>query len=450
MQAKNSHLFACRGTEKSFGIIFLRAVTCILILMLAINVYAQESCDSVRIHFRQGHTEIDTTLHDNRKALEQAMAWLSDDNVSGAVRFIRLVTVIGGASPEGGIAVNHRLSEQRAQHWFDYLSHYHTLPDSLRHTAFLGRDWTGLLRLTKASDKVPYKTEVVTLLYEIIDRIARSGRDSEENLVRLKRLQGGIPYMWLYKNLFPELRGSTLYICYDRMICPIETDSAICLPDSIIPMKVTTTFRSDTLPGTEVVMAASEKKESKPFCMAIKTNLLYDALLVSNIGAEFYLGRNWSVAGNWMYAWWKNDRKHNYWRTYGGDIGLRYWFGLKAKEKTLTGHHFGLYGQLFTYDFELGGRGYMGGKTGGTLWDKMNYAAGVEYGYSHPIARRLNLDFTLGIGYWGGTYHEYLPQDGHYVWQATKRRQWFGPTKTEISLVWLLGRENVNRKGGRQ
>ena len=59
----------------------------------------------------------------------------------------------------------------------------------------------------------------------------------------------------------------------------------------------------------------------------------------------------------------------------------------------------------------------MGGKPGGTLWDKMNWAAGVEYGYSLPVARRLNIDFTIGVGYWGGTYHEYKPVDDCYVWQ---------------------------------
>ena len=90
----------------------------------------------------------------------------------------------------------------------------------------------------------------------------------------------------------------------------------------------------------------------------------------------------------------------------------------------------------------------MGGKPGGTLWEKMNYAAGLEYGYSLPIASRLNLDFAIGVGYWGGTYYEYLPIDDCYVWQATKQHKWFGPTKAEITLVWLLGRGHHNLKKG--
>ena len=58
------------------------------------------------------------------------------------------------------------------------------------------------------------------------------------------------------------------------------------------------------------------------------------------------------------------------------------------------------------------------------------------------------MDFTVGIGYLGGEYKEYLPIDNCYVWQATKHRHWFGPTKAEVSLVWLLGRGNYNEKKG--
>lgn len=90
----------------------------------------------------------------------------------------------------------------------------------------------------------------------------------------------------------------------------------------------------------------------------------------------------------------------------------------------------------------------MGGKPGGTLWEKMNYAVGLEYGYSLPVTRRLNLDFVISVGYWGGEYHKYAPIGDCYVWKETRQRHWFGPTKAEISLVWLIGRDYCNKKGG--
>lgn len=199
------------------------------------------------------------------------------------------------------------------------------------------------------------------------------------------------------------------------------------------------------------IVLETEPQVCSPFYMAVKTNLLYDALLVPNIGVEFYVDKGFSVGGNWMYAWWNRNSRHYYWRIYGGELAIRKYFNRTTEGSPLNGHHIGIYGQVFTYDFETGGHGYMGGKPGGTLWEKMNYSAGLEYGYSLPITRRLNLDFVIGVGYWGGTYYEYLPTDNHYVWQATKQRRWFGPTKAEMSLVWLLGNGNYNaKKGGKR
>ena len=75
----------------------------------------------------------------------------------------------------------------------------------------------------------------------------------------------------------------------------------------------------------------------------------------------------------------------------------------------------------------------------------------MESGYSLPVTRRLNLDFTLGIGYLGGKYYKYTPADGCYVWQETKQRHYFGPSKLEVSLVWLIGHGNINKgKGGKK
>jgi hypothetical protein len=46
----------------------------------------------------------------------------------------------------------------------------------------------------------------------------------------------------------------------------------------------------------------------------------------------------------------------------------------------------------------------------------------------------------------GGEYMKYVPMDGHYVWQSTMKRHYFGPTKAEASLVWIM---DFN-KGGRK
>jgi len=174
-----------------------------------------------------------------------------------------------------------------------------------------------------------------------------------------------------------------------------------------------------------------------PFNLALKSNLLYDALLVPNLGAELYVGKNISISFTWMHAWWKTDRRHYYWRTYGGELEVRKWFGTKAAQR-LNGHHAGLYAGSLTYDFELGRRG--------NLSDRWTRHFGLSYGYSWRIAPYLNLDCSIGIGYLTGRYKEYLPVDGCYVWQATKNRHWVGPTKAEVSLVWLIMQDLRHRK----
>ena len=429
-----------------FRNLYLRLFKVILLSFLSCSVLfvsAQETRDSVKIYFHKGRTEIDLSLRDNRRSLEKISRRILEYRPDTAFSICKIM-VVGAASPEGSIELNRRLSELRAKRLFDHVCGYSPLPDTLKTSVFVGRDWRGLLRLVENDPGMPGKSETVELLQGIVSEVEASG-NGENKINELKRLRYGIPYRYMYRNLFPDLRASCLYIWYESKRKSFPAMQVIShLHDTLyLPCKLSPF-------GGETGGFQSGEKHG-PFYMAVKTNMLYDALLVPNIGVEFYVGKNWSLAGNWMYAWWKSDRHHNYWRLYGGDLEVRRWFGRKASEKPLAGHHIGLYGRIFTYDFETGGTGYMGGKPGGTLWDKMNYSVGLEYGYSLPVARRLNLDFVIGVGYWGGEYHKYAPIDGHYVWKETRRRHWFGLTEAEISLVWLLGRGNYNeKKGGRQ
>lgn len=183
--------------------------------------------------------------------------------------------------------------------------------------------------------------------------------------------------------------------------------------------------------------------------VALRTNVIYNALLVPNLGVDFCLGKGWTLGGSGMYAWWSNDARHRYRRVCGIEATVRKYFGTPRGGNVLTGHHLGIYGQLLTYDLEYGDKGYMGGRPGGRPWEDPSYGGGLEYGYSLPAGRRMNIDFSIGVGYLGGTYHVYRPIDGHYVWQETRMRHWFGPTRAELSLVWLLGGGSA-AKGGRR
>ena len=400
--------------------------------------------DSVKIFFRQGKINLDPTLSDNQWALNRIADTLRSNYADSAYQ-LRKILVVGAASPEGSPGINRWLSEKRADVLFNHLSKYATLPDSLKSSRFIGPDWMGLLKLAKHDPLLPFREETLSLLSQIAGE-AEAGIGTQSNRQgsqpeRIRTLRGGIPYQYMYKKYFPSLRASQLFLWYNRVYKPLIPST---MPEwKIVKLSVDTTITSDSIHIEPILIEPGQPR--KLHYVALRMNMLYDALLMPNIGCEMYLGKSWSVAANWLYGWWKTDRRHWYWRAYGGDIAVRKWLGKAAEEKPLTGHHIGIYAQIFTYDFEMGSRGYMGGKPGGTIWNKMNLAMGAEYGYSLPIARKLNIDFSLGMGYWGGIYHEYKPRNHYYVWQATKERRWIGPTKLEVSLVWLLGHGNANR-----
>lgn len=367
---------------------------------------SEQRRDSVKIWFRQSKINLVPNLHNNRENLESATKRL-DSICSDPFRYrLRSVQFIGAASPEGSIRFNRWLSEQRAATLTYYLKHYVSFPDSLVTFSYLGRDWQGLKQRVLADPNVPRQDQVLKLL------------DSKpEPLEELKRTQA---YPYLYAKHFPELRAASLVLEYDYytplLWAGLDTEA-----QALSTLKPTPPLQ-----------------KSKPLChfwMDIRSNLLYDAVLAPNIGADFYLGNHYSLGFNYKYAWLKDDSRHIYWRDYGGDLNIKYWFGKLAEEKPFQGHHVGLYAQAFTYDFEFGGKGVLGGLPGGTLLDDYSIILAADYGYSLPLTEKLNLDFCIGAGYMSGIFREYHPEDGCYVWDATKKQHYFGITKLEISLV---------------
>ncbi len=236
----------------------------------------------------------------------------------------------------------------------------------------------------------------------------------------------------------------------DTLPQPLPEDS---LPQPLPEDTLQPLLQADTLPPLLQEDTLPQPQEMVPY-MALRTNLLYDAVLIPNIGLEVALGDHWSLAADWFYNWIHSDEKHLYWQGYGGYLSLRYYFllpnsrdnttTLSTAEQRLTGHHVGIYGLGMTYDVEFGGRGYQAARFG--------FGGGIEYGYSLPVAPSLTLDFNLGVGFQGGEYKVYQPTDdgtGHYVWLATRKRRWWGPTKAEISLKWLLSAPQEKKGGDR-
>ena len=420
--------------------------------------------DSAEIRFRTSGSGLDFDRDTNGAKLETLKKRIHDMPSADTSLFISSLRIIGSTSPEGSADYNRLLSKKRAEAVYDYLTESVSLPDSITNIEFPGRNWKGLFNLVVSDRAVPSRSEVLALLREAVTDSELSTAASNQLLYRLKKLENGEPYLYMYRRLFPALRASYVYVEYEKRpnlksdckefeiidtVSLQPVDSVVTKSEETGPT-VCPTIDAGYLSSPDLsIYIDTDTDAKKTFYMDIRTNMLYDIAAVPNIGAEFYVGKNISVYGNWMYGWWDNDARHRYWRIYGGELGARLWLGRKAHAKPLSGHHIGVYGGLLTFDFEWGDTGYMGGLPGGTLWDRSLVNAGIEYGYSLPVSNRLNIDFSIGLGYLGGYYIKYFPFDNEYYRQKEYKLRFFGPTKLEVSLVWLIGRGNHNnRKGG--
>lgn len=411
----------------------------LLILLFSCSIFAasaqtKSKADTLEVYFHQGKHYWDPNFKDNAVRMEAFANRITSFLQDTTIHRIKHIHIVAGASPEGYLKFNKNLSANRAKTMRKVLKSYVSLPDSMIVEDSRGVNWEGLKELVAASD-MEYRDEVLHILHTAPEFL----NNREVRKLRLMYLRNGEPWKYMYEHYYPLLRSFNMQIIFEWELLQKEPVKSIEPMPKPEPQPLTTVHPE---PNLDVVFPVIIEDPLPPFYMAAKTNMLYDAALVPNVGLEFYLGKGFTISGNWMYAWWDN-RDANWWhRIYGGDLEVRKYFGGLASLKPLQGWHAGLYAQIVTYDFEMGARGYLG--------DRWSWGAGASMGYSLPIKPRLNLDFTLGIGYLGGKYKEYLPFDDCDVWQSTKYRNWIGPTKAEISLVWLIGRGNVNifKKGG--
>jgi hypothetical protein len=391
------------------------------------------------VEFRVGSAKLEPSFSDNAACISNIIDYLHSVQADSSLA-IANVTFSGTASLEGSYEVNRRLADRRRSALEDVVRETVDIPDSIitRDTDYI--NWDALSRWV-ANSETPCREDVLQIISRPGEMICYNpARTIDSRILDIKSLCDGNAWRYICDNYFPTMRSAAciLVTVADRKptvprVEPVAVDTVAAIaPEVEVEELYADTLATVSADDEPVDDAADDEivDNRQSVHNAFKTNLLYDA--------DIHLGNNWSLDINWMYAWWKCDHRHYYWRTYGGDVALRKWFGSKANEKPLQGHHIGIYGQMLTYDFELGGRGY--------LCPLFSFAAGVEYGYSLPIGKHLNIDFNIGLGRLTGKYKEYLPEDGCYVWQCTKNRRWIGPTKLEIALVWLVGHNNYNKR----
>lgn len=168
------------------------------------------------------------------------------------------------------------------------------------------------------------------------------------------------------------------------------------------------------------------------------TNVLYDLAMLPSLSVEVGLADRLSLVGSATYGSMEGWPWRQGVRMGTADVELRRW--LKGSETMQRGHHVGAYVAAYHYDILSGDTGWQA---------RFNWGMGCSWGYRMPLGSSLALDFGLGLGYVGGSYKKYEVSNDvyrHNVWKADRTRYYFGPTKAEVSLIWIIG--SANRKGG--
>ena len=139
---------------------------------------------------------------------------------------------------------------------------------------------------------------------------------------------------------------------------------------------------------------------------AVKTNALYLATATPNVGLEVALGERWTFEAEGGYNPWTFDKEKNmkakHWLV---SPEFRYWFC-----NSFQGHFIGINGNYT--QFNVGAlpvpvhEAFISlNQTQEQNLEKSRVegwavGAGLTYGYAFPIARRWNIEFTAGFGYW--------------------------------------------------
>lgn len=171
--------------------------------------------------------------------------------------------------------------------------------------------------------------------------------------------------------------------------------------------------------------------------IGIKSNLLSDAFLNINLGAEVGLAPKWTMDVSGQFNAW--DLSHNRrWKHWALQPEARYWLCDR-----FAGHFFGLH--LHGGQYNVGGFNgminFLGSdarKLENSRYQGWFAGAGVAYGYAWVLGRHWNLEAELGFGYSYTRYDRFRCAGCGKRVEVNVPHHYVGITKLAINLVYLF------------
>ena len=226
-------------------------------------------------------------------------------------------------------------------------------------------------------------------------------------------------YRYIRQTYYPLIRSSIFCVIYYDMVEPLpRIESAM----TTKPEAHTTV----SMPVQQNYKTPTQQPSFDEDCrLLIKTNLLDDIRLSPSLELEYRVAPHWSVLANSTVAWLSNKDKHQYYQLVMFGAEGRYWLDAT---KPWKGQYAGIFVGAGFYDLENRKTGYKG----------EYFMSGISYGYMFPIGKRLSLDAGVGVGFLSTPNEEYLPIDGHYVYQQSNQTKYFGPVKLKLALTYHI------------
>ena len=369
------------------------------------------------VYFGIGSSKVNRSLYGNGEVLDQIKEDISSIKADKVIP--DSLVIVSSSSPDGNTSFNLRLARMRADNTVSQL--YRLLPEfrnaSLR-TDHYEESWDIVRQVLENDPDFPQREQMLSIL--------DSDMNEEMKEASLKKCTEGWAY--LIENYIYAFRNSTIYLWLDLKGVVDEYVRIAPLP-KLGTLTDTLVFDAPVPAVTRAYHDESAFTPSPDIIWALRTNLLVPAL---NAGLEIPIKENWSLGLDYYFPWfWPNQKNKNCFEFLGWSIEGRYWFGRdRQPQDRLKGHSVGLYVGGGYFDFERNYRGMQG----------QFVSPGLDYTYAMPIGRkkRLNLEFTLAVGYirsWGTTYNVYgdygalYPDEGTVIWD------YVGPTKAAVTLV---------------
>ena len=402
------------------------ALPLLLLSLLLLPVAASAQADNtittadtvgVKVYFRQGYSRLQPAFRENGIRLDEFMRRVSEMHADSTAR-LNSIDIVAYASPEGSFTLNRKLARKRAENISAYLrGNMPFLSGSLFNVQPKGIDWNGLAAMVEASD-MRYRSEVLNILRNVPETTYRNGKLIDSRLKRLMDLRGGRPYNYMLEHFFPELRSAGAYVVCDfvRIAQP-----AIPINKPNEPNEANGANEVDA-----AIPVANELPERDYDRWAIKSNALYLAAGVTNIGGEYAFHPHWSVDFPLVYSPYTLARTYRM-RFLYIQPEARYWL-----DRPMKGHFFGVHLHAGVFNVSLDNRNRYQSEKG-------FHGAGISYGYAMPLSRRWSMEFTVGVGYAFTRYCTYYNVPNGLRYEKDRPYNYWGLTKLGLNFVYRFG-----------